>query len=88
MNTKELCQFLVTAKKQTYAAGDKAKKTVEKDKSTTITFEQGDWTYHDNYFGGAWITRLVNWNLHFFIFYLILRGGVLNLIAKKGGKNG
>ena len=52
MNLKELCQFLVIAKKQTYAAGDKAKKTLEKDKSTTITFEQGDWKYHDNYFGG------------------------------------
>ena len=52
MNTKKLCQFLVTAKKQSYAAGDKAVKTVEKDKSTTITFEQGDWKYHDNYFGG------------------------------------
>lgn len=50
---------------------------------TTGFFDQ-----NDNYFGGAWITRLVNWNLHFFIFYLILRGGVLNLIAKKGGKNG
>ena len=52
MNTKKLCQFLVTAKKQTYAAGDKAVKKVEKDKSTTITFDQGDWRYHDNYFGG------------------------------------
>ena len=52
MNNKELCQFLVTAKKQTYAAGDQAQKTVEKDKSTTLTFEQGDWRYHDNYFGG------------------------------------
>ena len=52
MNTKKLCQFLATAKKQTYASGDKATKTVEKDKSTTITFEQGDWRYHDNYFGG------------------------------------
>jgi len=52
MNNKELCQFLVTAKKQTYAAGDQAQKTVEKDKSTTMVFEQGDWKYHDNYFGG------------------------------------
>jgi len=52
MSNKELCQFLVTAKKQTYAAGDRAKKTIEKDKSTTMVFEQGDWRYHDNYFGG------------------------------------
>lgn len=52
MNPKELCQFLVTAKRETYAAGDQAQKTVEKDKSTTLVFEQGDWRYHDNYFGG------------------------------------
>lgn len=52
IDLKQLCQFLVIAKKQTYAAGDKAKKITEKDKSTTITFEQGDWKYHDNYFGG------------------------------------
>jgi len=52
MNIKKLCQFLVTAKKQTYAAGDDTQKTVGKDKSTTMVFEQGDWKYHDNYFGG------------------------------------
>ncbi len=49
---KELCKFLVKAKKFTYAAGDLAKKIVNDDKSTTLTFESGDWRYHDNYFGG------------------------------------
>lgn len=49
---KELCKFLVEAKKSTYAAGDSAKKTVNDDKSTTLIFESGDWKYHDNYFGG------------------------------------
>jgi len=29
-----------------------AKKIVETDKSTTMIFEDGDWKYHDNYFGG------------------------------------
>ncbi len=48
----ELCKFLVKAKKSTYAAGDSAKKIVEADKSTTLIFEDGDWKYHDNYFGG------------------------------------
>lgn len=49
---KELCRFLIEAKKSTYAAGDSAKKIVNDDKSTTLIFESGDWKYHDNYFGG------------------------------------
>ena len=51
-NLKELCSFLVLAKKSTYAAGDNAKKIKEMDKSTTMIFDSGDWKYHDNYFGG------------------------------------
>ena len=52
INKKELCGFLVKAKKATYAAGDTAKKIVEADKSTSLYFEDGGWKYHDNYFGG------------------------------------
>jgi hypothetical protein len=52
INQDELCRFLVKAKKATYAAGDESKKIVEADKSTTLIFEDGDWKYHDNYFGG------------------------------------
>lgn len=52
VNLIELCQFLVKAKKSTYAAGDTAQKIVNEDKSTTLIFEDGDWKYHDNYFGG------------------------------------
>lgn len=52
IDKSELCKFLVKAKKSTYAAGDTAKKIVENDKSTTLIFEEGDWKYHDNYFGG------------------------------------
>ena len=48
----ELCKFLVKAKKATYAAGDAAKNIIETDKSTSLIFEEGDWKYHDNYFGG------------------------------------
>ena len=51
-NLKQLCEFLVKAKKSTYAAGNSAKKVVQDDKSTTLIFEDGDWKYHDNYFGG------------------------------------
>jgi len=49
---EELLQFLVEAKKQTYALGDQAKTVKEKDGSTSLTFELGDYLYHDNYFGG------------------------------------
>ena len=49
---KNLCEFLVKAKKSTYAAGETAPKVIENDKSTTMIFIDGDWKYHDNYFGG------------------------------------
>ena len=52
INKKELCKFLVRAKKSTYASGDLAKKVVNSDRSTTLVFESGDWKYQDNYFGG------------------------------------
>lgn len=52
INLNELCKFLVEAKKSTYAAGEGAKKIVEKDGSITLIFEDGDFKYHDNYFGG------------------------------------
>lgn len=52
INLNELCKFLVRAKKSTYAAGRAAKKNIEGDHSTTLIFEDGDWKYHDNYFGG------------------------------------
>ena len=52
INKKELCKFLVEAKKSTYAAGDSALKIINEDKSTTLVFKSGDWKYHDNYFGG------------------------------------
>jgi hypothetical protein len=49
---KRLYEFLVKAKTATYAAGEKAKKIVEADKSTTLIFKEDDFRYHDNYFGG------------------------------------
>ncbi len=52
INLNELCNFLVKAKKSTYAAGDTAEKIINNDKSTTMIFEDGNWKYHDNYFGG------------------------------------
>ena len=52
INLKNLKEFLVSAKKSTYASGDVSKKIIEADKSTTLIFEDGDFKYHDNYFGG------------------------------------
>ena len=52
INIKQLCNFLVKAKKAGYASGDNVNKKTEKNKSKTITFKSGDWKYNDNYFGG------------------------------------
>jgi hypothetical protein len=52
INLSELRDFLTKAKKSTYASGDESAKIIGDDKSTTLIFEEGDWKYHDNYFGG------------------------------------
>ena len=52
IDLKELRRFLVKAKQSTYASGNEAIKIKEKDGSTTLVFEDGDFKYHDNYFGG------------------------------------
>jgi len=52
INSKKLCQFLVTAKKNTYAAGNERLIIREKDRSKTLTYKEGDWQYNDNHFGG------------------------------------
>jgi hypothetical protein len=52
INQKQLCEFLVKAKMAGYASGNKAEKTREKNKSKTIVFQDGNWKYYDNYFGG------------------------------------
>ena len=52
MDTEALLGFLMTASRRGYAAGRSAVKMREADHSTTIVLEQGDWKFHDNYFGG------------------------------------
>lgn len=52
MNLSYLQQFLFTANKAGYAFGDESKRIKESDGSTSIRFEQGDFSLHDNYFGG------------------------------------
>lgn len=51
INIQNLKEFLVKAKKSTYASGDELKKIKEGDKSTTLVFEEGDYTYLNNYSG-------------------------------------
>src|SRR5947209_20610686 len=52
MDQKALLQFLVDTSRRGYAAGRSAVKTREADHSTTIVLEDGEWRFHDNYFGG------------------------------------
>lgn len=51
-NFQDLREFLVLAKKATYASGNKNIENKEIDGSTSLMFEDGDFQYHDNYFGG------------------------------------
>ena len=51
-NLKKLREFLLLANKSTYASEEISIRTKQKDNSTTITFKSGDYSYHDNYFGG------------------------------------
>lgn len=51
LDIQTLQNFLVKAKKYTYASGDKSREVKESDHSTTLIFEEWDWKYHDNYFG-------------------------------------
>jgi hypothetical protein len=52
MDHSALVRFLMDASRRGYAAGQSAVKTREADHSTTIVLEQGEWRFHDNYFGG------------------------------------
>lgn len=52
LNLRDLKEFLVQAKKATYASGNESLENKEVDGSTSLIFENGDFKYHDNYFGG------------------------------------
>lgn len=51
MELDEAKKFLVRANKSGYG-NESTKPTEETDGSKTITFSEGDWDFHDNYFGG------------------------------------
>lgn len=52
MNSDELKKFLIKAKKSGYAAGGDSVAIKEKDGSRSTRFSQGEFSFHDNYFGG------------------------------------
>lgn len=52
VNTNELKKFILEASRATYASGDESIKEKQLDCSTTIKYESGSYSLHDNYFGG------------------------------------
>lgn len=52
VDTLKLREFILKASRATYASGDSSIKEKQEDGSTTIRFEDGEYTFHDNYFGG------------------------------------
>ena len=73
MNIKDLKDFLVKAKKSTYASWEESIKIKERDNSTTLVFENWDFKYHDNYFGWEpyWWREVVfyKWNIVYIMIY-------------------
>ena len=53
VNNKEFLEFLVKAKKSTYANSDTPKVLPSRLKSKDYEFTDGNFTYHDTYFGGV-----------------------------------
>ena len=53
VNNKEFLEFLVKAKKSTYANSDAPKVLPSRLKSKDYEFTDGNFTYHDTYFGGV-----------------------------------
>ena len=53
INSKEFLEFLVKAKKGTYANGDAYKSSSSRFLSKDYHYEDGNFTYHDTYFGGV-----------------------------------
>lgn len=52
IDTQKLREFILKASRATYASGDSSIKEKQEDGSTTIRYENGEYKFHDNYFGG------------------------------------
>lgn len=50
--SEDVKRFIYNASRATYASGDESIKVKQPDGSTTIEHREGDWVFHDNYFGG------------------------------------
>jgi len=51
MDIEEIRQFLIKANRNGYG-NETTKQIDEPDSSHTITYSEGDWQFHDNFFGG------------------------------------
>ena len=52
INIDELKSFILKASRATYASGNESVKEKQLDGSTTIQYSDGQYKFHDNYFGG------------------------------------
>jgi hypothetical protein len=52
MDTTKLIEFIVKASKATYDNGDESIWIKESDKSSTLKYAEGEFSFHDNFFGG------------------------------------
>ncbi len=52
MDNNKLKEFILEASHNTYANGNEDIRKKQVDGSTTIEYVNGDWKFHDNYFGG------------------------------------
>jgi hypothetical protein len=52
MNIADLSRFLLDSNMAGFAGGEPKKWIKEKDSSTTIPYTKGEWSSHDNFFGG------------------------------------
>jgi hypothetical protein len=81
MNTDTLREFLIETKKVGYGAGNNKGWIKEKDGSTTIPFESGDFRMHDNFFGGEpWGGREVVFYEDKPVWIMVMYGSVDNKV--------
>jgi hypothetical protein len=52
LDLDKLRKFIFEASRATYASGSDSIKEKQSDKSTTMKYESGPFSFHDNYFGG------------------------------------
>jgi hypothetical protein len=70
----QFVDFLLRAKKSTYAAGDAGKVEPSRANSHDLTYREGDWSYLDTYLGGSafigeeavWYKRQPEWGMNYY----------------------